>query len=286
MNTFRMEEIERRLKRVEKALDRAGFSYYVMQKNGESEKSSQTFEFDFEVLNDTYLKLTAKNQSTASNLKIKIYLNDKVGYSGDVSGANGECSCILPFKKGEQKITLEYSADSSFFMTECSLESFGNIAYLDKECILSCINEEDRSLIFFVANGEAIVKQYKDGLLTTLYKKQDVKSGAFCKNGSNYLIVTVNSAGVGLVEEVTENMKVDYYKNFDTELISVCAFVGESPSVFAVRGNTVYRYDFSEMLFYKKKDSGYKGKKVSANPEVSGYIIITDYDGNSKLVAV
>ena len=272
---------------MKKKVNQAPFSYYTANKYGEIEGVNHSFEFELEVNEETYLKLTVKSESTATNpVGIKVYLNGLVGFSGQIDEITALTEILMPFSKGVNKIKIEYFSEIPFFLTKCTLETFGNIKYVEKDCILMNINEENRSLILFITDGVAVVKEYKDGVIKTLYYEENIKSGVFCKMGEKYLLALVDKNGDGYLKEMTASFKVDYQKLFDTQLISVCALSGNIPSVFAVRGNKVYRYNVEEMLFCVKRSTGYFGKKVSANPEVSNYIIITNYDDSAKLVTV
>ena len=86
------------------------------------------------------------------------------------------------------------------------------------------------------------------------------------------------------VQEMSANFTLVREIPLDNELISVCSFGGDFASIFAVRGNKIYRYNLNKELTIVKRDTGYYGKKVTANPIVRDYIIITDYDGSAKLI--
>ena len=285
MKDQKLRELERRILRLEKESEFSPFSYYAVQKNGEEESLNHTFTFDFETSADTCLKLTVKTQTNISEeIGITIFVNGIACSFGKVNGENGLKESILPFEQGKNEVKVELLANTAFIVKQCTLETFGNINYFEKECVLMNINEQNRSLILFISNGEAVVKEYKGEELTLLYSENGIKSGTFCKINDRYLLVLIDENGNGTVKEMSANFAPISEISLDNELISVCSFGGDFASIFAVRGNKIYRYNINKELTIVKRNTGYFGKKVTANPIVRDYIIITDYDGSAKLI--
>lgn len=284
---YDLSNLSQRICRVEDLSKQPTFCYFLSTKNEDEQKLTQEISFEFEVKSQTYLKVQAKTLlSVNQDYSLNVYVNGVKGYSALFSGSEKQTEILLPFGAGINKLLINVQAQMPFAVDECTLQTFGNIAYVEKDCILSCINESDKSVILFISNGELRLKEYKDGQFKTKLKKQDILSGAICKLNNKLLLVTVNKKGEGLLELLKDDYSVDYSKVLDSELISVCALNKEIPALFAVRGNSIYRYDVEEMLFFRKRQTGYTGKRVISNPEVSDYIIVVEYDGNAKLINV
>ncbi len=279
-------QILKRISKLEKESREANFCYFISEKNDGEERLVHNFNFEFEVKQKTYLKISLKMRlSKDINCNLTLSINGTEVFQTQFQ-KDGLIESVLPFGEGVNEVAVTLTADDLFGVENCNFETFGNIAYIEKECTLQVVNEENRSIVTFVSDGELSIKEYKEGVFSSLYKEQNIKGASLCKAGENYLLVTLDEKGEGKLILFTPKFAVDYDKILDSGLISVCSFGGEVPSVFAVRGEKVYRYDIEEMLFFIRRDTGYTGKKVKSNPEVKGYIIIVDFDGNGKLVQV
>ena len=282
-------EFARRIANLEKQIEQPNFCYYISEKQGESESVSHEFNFEFEVKAKTYLKIKINYEiSTITQCQLVISVNGAPAYSRAVTQTNGEIQTVLPFARGINGVKVEFISEQNFKVKNCAFETFGNLSYLEKECVLQVINEPNRSVILFLADEKLTVRSYKNGSFEPLYFGNGIKSASLCKNGQNYLLCTVDSGGVGNLILFTENFAVDYTKKLDDELICVCSFTKADgkASVFSVRGTKVYRYDIEEILFFVRRPTGFTGKKIKSNPTVAGYLIIIDYDGSAKLVKV
>lgn len=280
-------EYQKRISRVENQLAEPTFCYFISQKQSTSQNSEHLLNFDFEVKAKTYLKIKLTYQIVSSVLPtLKIILNGAPAHEVALESLSGQIELVLPFLTGENLVSVNFSSESQFTVQNCTLETFGNLAYIEKECILQVINEESRSLILFLNGKSLTVQSYQDGQFSLLLAKEGVKSASLCKMGENYLLAHVDESGQGEISLYLSDFKLDYYKDLDSNLISVCSFGGDTPSVFGVRGSKIYRYDIEEMLFFRRRETGYTGKKLKSNPQVNGYVIIIDFDGNAKLVKV
>ncbi len=277
-------QILKRILKLEKRSREANFCYFISEKNDGEESLFHEFKFEFEVKQRTYLKISLKTLLSKNiNCNLTLSINGAEAFQTQFQKER-VIESVLPFGEGVNEVTVALTADEVFGVKNCDFETFGNIAYLEKDCTLQVINEQNRSIVTFVNNGELSIKEYKEGVFSSLYKEQNIKGASLCKMAEKYLLVTLDDEGEGKLILFTSEFDVDYDKILDNGLISVCSFGGDVPSVFAVRGEKVYRYDIEEMLFFIKRYTGYTGKKVKSNPEVKGYIIIVDFDGNGKLV--
>lgn len=287
MDNIKLRELERRISNIEKQLSNPTYCYYLSEKiSGKSDIKHQ-FEYSFKVQANTTLKIeicAELAQFTPYVMQISVHGAQVLAQA--VTQENQVVEVVLPFEKGENSIQVELVSEQTFTVKKCVLRTCGNLSRCEGEYILQALNESDKSVILFIANGVATLQEYKNGEFTLLLEEKGIKSGAICKMGETYLLTLVYADGKGVLKQLTSDFAVDYYKTLDSELISVCALSGEIPAVFAVKGNRVYRYDIEEMLFFKRRITGYTGKKLKSNPNVSGYIIIVDYDGSGKLVSV
>lgn len=286
-NEHTISDLQNRINKLEKSLLSPTFCYYVSTKNGYESSNEQTFEYKLEVHSQTYLKLTAKFVlGSETQLNLALYLNGVPASNYSFTQKNGEFQVVLPFKRGENVIKLHFSSQTEFLVESCTLETFGNLNYKEYDCILSNINESASSLVLFSVDGEATLRVYKDGEFTLAKSWSKVKSIAFCKTLTGYLVAYINDSSKGVLQAFDQDLNLLAESLFDSELISVCALSKDNGILFAVRGNSVYKYTVNSDLTVVKQKTEYNAKTVKSNPSVTDYLILTDYGGFSKLVAV
>ena len=279
-------ENARKIAMLERKAERSTFCYYLSEKQSQMQDTEHTIKFEFEVHAQTYLKIDLFAQISSSACNMQVVLNGSPAFSEQIVNGSFSGTAVLPFISGVNSVEVKFSAGQPFTVKNCKFETFGNLSYLEKDCILQVLNEENYSVVLFLANDKLILQKYVGGEFTTWYSKDQVKSASICKWGSSYLLATINADGVGYLNSFTNELRPDYDKVLDNQLSSLSSFGGSTPSVFAIKGNNVYRYDIEEMMFFKKRKTGYTGKKIKCNPTVKGYLIIIDHGGNAKLIQV
>lgn len=284
---LKMRDIERRLRALEIRAARSDFNYVRYESQG-GKGTAQVFSFSFE----TYKKCVLK-------LSFVVYAKYAPGESGcvKVNGVkvkeflpkNGktEVDCYVPFEKGTQGAALYLNSSSEFSVNSCEFEVFGCVDYPEEAGALSVINEQARSVILFATSKRAAIIEYAGEGLNEKLAFDCVGAAVFAYSGG-YAVASINSGGAlsckFLSSELIQTNEVEILPR---GVISVCAFGGELPCFYAVKGTRVVKLSFNESsLTFSEQVTPYRGKTVSSNPSVAGYLILGGFDGNNKLVAL
>ncbi len=286
IDTLKLRELERRIKSLELKSGQTDFNYVRYEASGGSGQS-QAFTYGFQTLKKCVLKL-----------KFIVYAQYAPGKSGSIK-INGvkvkdflpktgktEIECFVPFEKGNQGAALYLTSDAEFTVNSCVFEVFGCVDYPESDSTLSVINESDRSVILFAADGRAALIDYA-GSLSEKFSCEATAAAVF-NYSDGYVLACANNSGELTARFITSDYTVsDPVTLVSRGVISVCAFGGESPCLFAVKGSRVIKLTFNESdLSFSESQTEYRGKKVVSNPAVSDCFILTDFDGNNKLVAL
>lgn len=284
----KIREFEKRIKSLELKNAQANFNYVRFQSRGQ-ESQEQTFAFNFKTLKKCVLKLkfiiTARYAPGKSG-SIKI---NGVKYK-DFLPKNGktEIDCFVPFEKGVQTATLSLVDDEEFEVDTCEFETFGCVDYPENDSELSVINESSRSVILFVHDKVASLIEYDGANLNERATYSGVTAAAIFTYSEGYALACAYKTG----ELKTHFLSSDFTETTAQVLasggiISVCAFGGDEPCYYAVKGSKVLKYSFDKQnKSFALSATDYRGKKVTSNPAVEGYLIITGFDGTNKLISL
>ena len=200
---------------------------------------------------------------------------------------NGKIEFIAPLNAGEKTISVKLSSTSSFFVRRATLKTCGAVGYPDGECFVTVINEGLKSHVCYCYDGELLVKEYVETLLTMI-QIQGVKCGTICKVGDLLAVFYIDLSGMLWGKYYTSD-EYDLVRScsVDQGVSSVCALSGEDEAtLFSVKGGRVYRYTADKNFNLTTQITEYGARRVSCDPSLSGYIIITDFSGNGKIIKI
>lgn len=278
------EKNEQRLERLEKILQERTVNTFYHQQSGWGEKQSHTFKYKLRVFSQCYLKVKLCITSKAESYKAKVTVNGGNALIRFFS-ASTDADFIAPFKEGVNEIEVFLLSDDAFKTESCSVEVTGNVDYIDCNSILSVINNTSSSVIMFLYDEQLIIKNYENRTFLNVIKIDDVKSAGMCKAANGYMLVYVQADGVLKAEKVSSGFLRGTAVVLDTHINSVCAVEDtEQTDIFAVKGNVVYRYTIDESGNVTGQITKHRAKKVACNPQIKDYIILTDHNGNGKLI--
>lgn len=278
------EKNEHRLERLEKILQEKTVNTFYHQQSGWGEKQSHTFKYKLRVFSQCYLKVKLSISTKSESYKAKVTVNGGNALIRFYS-LNTDAEFIAPFKEGVNEIEVLLSSDNAFKPENCSVEVTGNVDYIDCNSILSVINNTSSSVIMFLYDEQLIIKNYENRTFLNVIKIDGVKSAGICKTSSGYMLVYAQTDGVLKAENITSAFSREDAVVLDTHINSVCVAEGsEQTGIFAVKGNVVYRYTVDESGNVTEQITQHRAKKVSCNPQVKEYIILTDHNGNGKLI--
>ena len=280
----RLLDLERQVRRLENEISKASYCYYTAQQKSFEKKRGHLFNFKFEVHSFTYLKVNVKIETQCESYRLSIKINDSNAYSVKIENGQNEINCLLPFCKGVNAVTVILSADSDFTVENCFLETFGNLSYVESGSVLQVINESSKSIILSLVNETVSISEYENGNMTLKFSEDNVKSATICKLDESYLLTIVDMNCNSTFLLFGSAMSVNKIAPFESEIMSVCSLSGTNATVLAVKGNSIYKYYIDDDLNYQKLHTGLKGKEVKANPQVSDYVIVVDYNNEAKLV--
>lgn len=284
---LKLRELERRIRALELKNAQTNFNYVRYESQG-GEGKAQVFTFSFITLKKCVLKL-----------KFAVYAQYAPGESGcvkingvkvkDFLPKNGktEIDCFVPFEKGAQGAAVYLNSADEFSVDSCEFEVFGCVDYPEESSALSVINEQNRSVILFSSDKRAAVIEYAgEGLTEKLAFSASGAAIFACESG--YVVASVGENGSLCAAYLNAELeKTGEAEILPRGVISVCAFGGEQPCLYAVKGTRVIKLSFNaQTLEFTEQATEYRGKKVISNPSVAGYLILVGFDGNNKLVAL
>lgn len=278
-------ELEKRIAELERKNAENSFNFIRYESVGKT-GNAQEYAFSFKVEKNCILRPKIALRLKSGQATCELDVNGVAVKSNfTLTQVDCEIECCMPFSKGNNAVSLKASGED-YDVEKCEFEIFGCVNYSDKEVFLSVINEQDRSVILFVDSDTAFVKSYKEGRITDECEINPVRACSICPFGAGYVLSEVAPDGVMNAVVLGENLQISTTVYLDEGISSACSVGGSSVKIYAVRGRKVFLYVLDEQLNFSCSDTGYRAKKVSANPEIDGYIILTDFDGNNKLVAL
>ncbi len=281
----KIDELDRRVKKLEKQASDFSVNYYEIKKEGISSANLHTFSFKIAAYSDCFVKMCVKVNTDCEDYFLKLRLNE-VDVFGENQSKNALASRALPLVQGENKVEVILSSDSAFNADECVLSCSGAVNYARSEVVLSVLNEDSRSMILFSYDGETWIKRYIGGLLENIAFIKGGRAAAFCKLGLNYAVFYTDEYKTLKIRIYDKDFTLKNEETIDECVSSVCAIGGSECEAFAVKGNRVYRYSVDESLNVVSEITDFTAKSVRCNPDIKGLIIITDFNGNDKLVSV
>lgn len=281
----KIDELDRRVKKLEKQANDFSVNYYEIKKEGIASANLHTFNFKLTAYNDCFVKMCVKVDTDCEDYFLKLRLNGVDAFVEN-QNKNALVSRALPLIQGENKIEVILSSASPFIVNECFLSCSGAVNYAQSEVILSVLNEESRSIILFSYDGEIWIKRYIGGLLENIAFIKGGGAAAFCKLNSNYAVFYTDEYKTLKIRIYDKDFTLKNEETIDDCVSSVCAIGGTECEAYAVKGNRVYRYFIDGALNVVSAITNITAKSVRCNPDVKGLIIITDFNGNDKLVSV
>ena len=115
-----------------------------------------------------------------------------------------------------------------------------------------------------------------------------VKCGTICKVGDLLAVFYIDLSGVLWGKYYTSD-EYDPMRSclIDRDVSSVCALSGkDEATLFTVKGGRVYRCTADKKFNLTTQITGYGARRVSCDPSLSGYIILTDFSGNGKIIKI
>ncbi len=286
MEELKLQELERRLKQLESKFAKSRFNYFYANKKSEKNKTVHEFDFDLVVKANCYLKVEIAVNCAIAGFLTEIFVNGVKVFNKTIFENTFNFSRVLPFAGGENTVNVKVSSESEFEVLNCEFSTFGDVDYPKINSILAVINESDQSIILFVVNGRLAVKRYQTQLETILLM-DGISSAGICKIGDNYLLTAIAQGGNCTNYLYDSNFNLIQNQPLDQNLSSVCSLNGlEFATVFAVKGNCVYRYQIDANLNVVVTKTEYRAKRVASNPALSKYIIITDHANNGKIIKI
>lgn len=286
--TSKIKELEKRLAELERKSAENVFNFIRYESAGKS-GSAQEYEFSFKTVKECVLRPKITFKINSGEPHAEIFVNDISVKTMTLSGGSGALECCMPFPKGDNAVKIKLTADENaeYDCDGCVFEIFGSVDYPDKQNYLSVLNEENRSVILFVSADKAYLKTYVNGKISDVNVISGLRSCAICSFNGGYMLVCAENDGTLTAKILNSDLQETSSVYLDDGVSSACCFsTTGGVKIYAVRGIKVICFTLDEQLNSVRTDTGYKAKKVSANPEVDGYLILTDFDGNNKLVAL
>lgn len=284
--TSKIKEFEKRIVELEKKSAENIFNFIRYESAGKN-GNTQEYEFSFKTSKECVLrpKITIKINSGEPQAEISV--NGITVKTVAVKDVSGTIECCMPFAKGDNAVKIKLFSDSEYDCGGCVFEIFGSVDYPDKQNYLSVLNEENRSVILFVSADKAYLKIYANGKICDANVISDLRSCAICSFNGGYMLVCADKNGTLTAKILNSDLQIGSSVYLDDGVSSACCFaVNAGVKIYAVRGVKVVCFALDEQLNSVRTDTGYRAKKVIANPEVEGCLILTDFDGNNKLVAL
>lgn len=285
MQKEKLQEIERRIAKIEKSLNKPKFNYYTATKSREGDFKTSEFSFEVMVNSPCYLKAEIAVNCAIGGFLTEIFINNVKVYNGFSENCEQLFSRTLPFSFGKNTVKVKIESELAIQKCDVSFNTFGDIDYPEIKSVLSVINEVDKSIILFLINGQLYLKKYVANL-KDIFEFNGVKSASICKIGERYLLTVADDLGVCNNYLYNANFELVASGGLDSELSSVCSINGNPATIFAVKGNRVYRYIIDENLNLAVTKTNYQAKTVKSNPSVLKYIVITDHADNSRIVKI
>ena len=285
MNELKLQELERRIKLLERQSFESQFNYFDLARESLAFSKEHIFEFELQVKSNCYLLLESTVNGTIGGFIVAVSINGEEVVKANSDTASLLISRVLPFSSGKNLVSIKVTSQTTIAIKECRIKTFGNLQYVENFNGLCVLNESERSILLHLNNQSLSVKEY-NGSLTEIFCLKKVKSASICKLGQNYLLTTVSLGGSAVATVYNSQFEVLNSANLDGEIYSVCSTSGTPARVYAVRGNRVYRYEIYEDLSIVVTQTEYRAKILTANASVSKYIIITDHSGNGKLIKI
>ncbi len=282
----RIENLEKRLSRLEKSEKTACYNFYMATKERTvaSRKHEMSFTFVSKCEQCLFFTLEIETQSPKYNAVIEV---DGAKAVAAQCEKNGKIEFIAPLNAGEKTISVKLSSTSSFFVRRATLKTYGAVGYPDGECFVTVINEGLKSHVCYCYDNELLVKEYVETLLTMI-QIQGAKCGTICKVGDLLAVFYIDLSGMLWGRYYTSD-EYDLVRSclIDQGVSAVCALSGgNEATLFSVKGGRVYRYTADKNFNLTTQITEYGARRVSCDPSLSGYIIITDFSGNGKIIKI
>ncbi|MDY4186474.1 MAG: hypothetical protein SOX77_01275 [Candidatus Borkfalkiaceae bacterium] len=287
-NALKIRELERRIKSLELKNAQTNFNYVRFQSRGQN-APKQTFAYNFKTLKKCVLKLFLTVYAQYAPGDIGYVKINGVTYKTFLpKNGKTEIACFVPFDKGVQTVSVYLSGEEEFTVDNCEFETFGCVDYPENDSDLSVYNEQERSVILFSHDKKADLIEYTGGELNKKAVYENVTAAAFFAYDGGYVVALSDLNGKltarFLLNDFTEQSSVTL---IEKGVISVCAFGGTNACFYAVKGNKVVKLGFDKASkTFTLSVTNYRAKKVTSNPAVEGYLILTEFDGNNKLVSL
>lgn len=280
----KIDELYKRIKQLEIRCKNFSVNHFEIKKEGVGNANEHTFNFKINVLCDCFLQLCVKIKTQCAIYNLQTKINNVPAFNCSLSG-NGEINRGVWLAAGINTVSVVVSSSDLFEIEECTLLTNGAIEYVESPVILSVINEPSRSIILFSYDGETLIKRYIGGLLQNVVALK-CEASAICKLGQKYALFYIDNFKTLKLSIYDGDFTLENQITLDTCVCSVCAVSGSACKAFAVKGNRVYSYSVDSLLNVVATATEYNAKSVKSNPDVSEYIIITDFSGSDKLVSV
>lgn len=275
--------LEKRLSRLEQSLNDGIVNYYIEKKESMQSAASHVLHYGITVFRSCTLlfKLTVRTEAQSFSARVKI--DDSIAFYAE--SALKEEEFLVPLTSGNKDITVELFADEEFEAAWATLETTGAVDYPAREYFLTVLNEANKSVVCLCFDGEVLVKRYIDGDFTTVIHLKDVKSATVCRIGNYYSVFFISSDG----DLKMQLYNVDSFELYgacvlDDGVSSVCAQSGNPACVYAVKGNSVYKYTIDSDLNLITQATDFKAWRVTCEPSISDYIVVTDYNGKVRII--
>lgn len=278
-------DLEKRIARLEDA-GKNVYNYYKATKERIYASKIHEANFKFKIICEECLRFVLNVKTLCNDYSVTVELDGNRAFMVTARELDSRIEFMLPLSAGEKNLCVKLESSSSF-MAEITLETFGAIEYPDEECFVTVLNEEAKSTICCCYDDDLLVKEYT-GDIRTVIQKAEVKSGTICKLGNIFVLFYIDHNNILQCEYFTD----DEYDTIgscpiDQNVTSVCALSGsDAATAYSVKGGRVFRYTIDGNFNLATHKTEYGAKRVSCDPGLPGYIIITDYSGNGKIIKI
>lgn len=275
--------LEKRLSRLEQSINGGIVNYYIEKKEGLQSATSHVLHYGITVFRACTLLFKLCVRTKAKNFSVRVKFDDSIAFYA--ASALSEEEFLVPLTPGNKDITVELFAQEAFEAEWVTIETTGAVDYPAREYFLTVLNETDKSVVCLCFDGEVLVKRYIDGDLTTVVHLKDVKSATVCRVGDYYSVFFISSGG-DLKMRLYDVDSFEFYSacTLDGCVSSACAHSGDPACVYAVKGNSVYKYTIDSDLNLVTQATDFKAWRVSCEPSISDYIVVTDYNGKVRII--
>lgn len=189
----------------------------------------------------------------------------------------------LKVKSGEKILKIVLLSNQSSTLSNLKIVVKGYVKKMPLKYSFSVANFNNYSLVAN-SDGKTVEVLRYNGALSKRFQ-EDAEQSCISKSGDSAVLCVLNNKTLFV-------KKLDFYGDgigdfveIDGGITSISGSNGNTLfCVYAIKNGVVGRYDLSHDLSFSFTSIGFRAEKISSSPDVYRSCIITDFNGNSKLI--